>query len=107
MAPTETLSSSLADVAVRQAPPMDRRFARLLAVDDFERAARRHLPRMLYGFIAGGTETDAAVRANLASFQDYSLVPRMLKDVSKRGHAATLFGKSYSAPFGIAPMGAA
>ena len=33
--------------------------------------------------------------------------PRVLTDVSKRSTKATLFGKDYAAPFGIAPMGAA
>jgi L-lactate dehydrogenase (cytochrome) len=32
-------------------------------------------------------------------------VPRVLVDVSKRSTAATLFGRTYAAPFGIAPMG--
>jgi len=107
MAQSDTISSSLAHVAVRQTAPADKRFARFLALDDFECAARKHLPCMLYGFIAGGAEGNAALRGNLESFQDYSFVPRVLKDVSKRTHAATLFGKSYAAPFGIAPMGAA
>ena len=32
-------------------------------------------------------------------------MPRVLVDVSKRSTAATLFGRTYAAPFGIAPMG--
>jgi L-lactate dehydrogenase (cytochrome) len=95
------------NVAVRQPPAADRRFARYLALDDFEAAAKRHLPRMLYGFISGGAETNAARQANLDSYQDYAFVPRMLVDVSRRSHAKMLFGRAYAAPFGIAPMGAA
>ena len=34
-------------------------------------------------------------------------MPRVLADVSRRSHAKMLFGRSYAAPFGIAPMGAA
>jgi L-lactate dehydrogenase (cytochrome) len=95
------------NVAVRKAQAPDSRFAKMLALDDFETAARRHLPRMLYGFISGGAETNAAVRANRECFEDYSFVPRVLADVSRRSHAKMLFGRSYAAPFGIAPMGAA
>jgi len=95
------------NVAVRQPPSAVSRFAGFLALEDFEAAARRHLPRMLYGFISGGAETNAAVRGNLDCFQDYSFVPRVLADVSRRSHAKMLFGRSYAAPFGIAPMGAA
>ncbi len=79
---------------------------RYLSLKDFETAARRRLPRMLYGFIAGGAETNASIQANFKSFQDYHFVPRVFTDVSTRSHRKTLFGRSYAAPFGIAPMGA-
>src|ERR1700755_3251252 len=95
------------NVAVRKLPAADRRFARYLALDDFEVAARRHLPRMLYGFISGGAETNAARQGNLDSFKDYAFTPRVLADVSRRSHGKMLFGSAYAAPFGIAPMGAA
>jgi L-lactate dehydrogenase (cytochrome) len=84
-----------------------RHLAGYLCLNDFEAAARRRLPRMLYGFISGGTETNAAVRSNAESFQDYCFVPRVLNDVSKRSQRKTLFGRSYAAPFGIAPTAAA
>ena len=78
----------------------------MLALKDFEAAAARHLPRSVFGFIAGAAETDSALRHNFESFRDWALVPRMLADVSGRSQAKTLFGRRYSAPFGIAPMGA-
>jgi L-lactate dehydrogenase (cytochrome) len=94
------------NAAIRKPPAIDGRFARYLALDDFEVAAKRHLPRMLYGFISGGSETNAARAGNLDSYQDYAFVPRALVDVSRRSHGKMLFGRSYAAPFGIAPMGA-
>ena len=93
-------------VAVRRGETVPRSSDRYLSLEDFDAAARRHLPRMLYGFIAGGAETNASVRANSKSFQDYYFIPRVLADVSTRSHRKTLFGRSYAAPFGIAPMGA-
>jgi L-lactate dehydrogenase (cytochrome) len=80
---------------------------RYLSLDDFEPAAKRMLPRMLYGYISGGAETDASVRDNKQAYQDYGLVPRVLMDVSGRDTSATLFGKRYAAPFGIPPLGSA
>jgi L-lactate dehydrogenase (cytochrome) len=82
-----------------------RRIRRFLALHDFERAARRRLPRMLYSFVAGAAETDASLRGNRAAFEDYAFVPRVLADVSGRSQATTLFGRRYATPFGIAPMG--
>lgn len=83
-----------------------RRLGRYLCLNDFEPAARRILPKYLYGYIAGGVETDAALRDNRRTFEEYGFVPRVLKDVSSRNQTATLFGNSYNSPFGISPMGA-
>lgn len=83
-----------------------RRLGRYLCLDDFEPAARRILPKYLYGYIAGGAETDAALRDNRRAFDEYGFLPRVLKDVSVRNQTTTLFGKTYASPFGIPPMGA-
>ena len=85
----------------------DRLRQTILSLDDFDAAARRHLPRPLYGFVAGAAETDAALHGNRAAFADYRFVPRTLVDTSARSAATSLFGESYTAPFGIPPMGAA
>ncbi|WP_454617009.1 alpha-hydroxy acid oxidase [Bradyrhizobium cenepequi] len=82
-----------------------RHLRRYLTLDDFEPAARRLLPKFLFGYIDGGAETDAAKRDNRRAFEEYGLVPRVLKDVSGRDPTTTLFGKTYAAPFGIPPMG--
>ena len=92
---------------VRKRRKVDRHLAGYLCLNDFEETARRRLPRMLYGFISGGAETNASVRSNTDSFKDYCFVPRVLNNVSKRSHRKTLFGRSYAAPFGIAPTGVA
>src|SRR5204862_4423049 len=76
-----------------------------LALDDFEPVARRRIPKFLYGYIAGGAETDAALRDNRKAFDEYGFVPRVLNDVSGRDQTTTLFGKTYASPFGIPPMG--
>ena len=47
------------------------------------------------------------MRANRQAFTELSLRPRVLVDVSQRDMGATVFGQSYRAPFGIAPMGGA
>src|SRR5262249_57857290 len=84
---------------------LPRRLRMILALDDFEAPARRYLPRPMYGYVSGGAETNASLRANRAAFDDIALVPRVLVDVSARSTKTTLFGREYDAPFGIAPMG--
>jgi L-lactate dehydrogenase (cytochrome) len=80
---------------------------KFLSLEDFAVAARRVLPKMLYGYVSGGVETDAGVRDNRRAFDEYGFVPRVLNDVSGRDQTTTLFGKTYAAPFGIPPFGSA
>ena len=79
---------------------------KILSLQDFEYAARRRLPKSVFGFVAGGAEDARSLRANREAFDDYALRPRVLVDVSRRSQAITLFGARYASPFGIPPMGA-
>ena len=83
------------------------RLSRYLSLDDFERAARRHLPRLVYAYVSGGCETDAALRDNRDVFGEYGFVTRVFAGVAQRSQATTLFGREWASPFGIAPMGMA
>ena len=78
---------------------------RLLKLDDFEPAARRHLPRPLYSYVCGGVEDFVTLRDNRAVFNEWGLVPRVLVGVGSRTSSVDLLGKSYAQPFGIGPMG--
>jgi L-lactate dehydrogenase (cytochrome) len=91
----------------RAASAVPRALRRYLSLDDFEATARRRLPKMLYHYISGAAETDAALADNRRAFEEYGFVPRVLNDVSGREQTTTLFGKTYAAPFGIPPMGSA
>ena len=66
--PLTTSETASADrplpAAQRPQSAVARGMQRYLALDDFETAARRRLPKMLYGFISGAAETDAALRDN-------------------------------------------
>jgi L-lactate dehydrogenase (cytochrome) len=86
----DSAPSDTAYATVRKGRKVDRRLARYLCLNDFEETARRRLPRMLYGFISGGAETNASVRSNTDSFKDYCFVPRVLTDVSRRSHRKQL-----------------
>mgnify|MGYP001163400564 CR=1 FL=1 len=103
-APRPALRDWVADT--RSAPSVPRRLRRFLSLEDFEPAARRHLPRMLYGFISGACETDASLRDNREAFAEWGFVPRVLVDTSMRSTVTELLGRRYAAPFGIPPMGA-
>jgi L-lactate dehydrogenase (cytochrome) len=78
---------------------------RILCLDDFEAAARKRLPRPIFGYIAGAAETNRSLHDNRESFDDYAFVPRVMVDISKRTTTCTLFGETYASPIGVSPMG--
>lgn len=82
-----------------------RRLASILNLQDFDKAARRHLPRPIYGYVANAAEDRKTLNANREAFDAYAFLPRALVDVSNVSLSTELFGKRYAAPFGIAPMG--
>jgi L-lactate dehydrogenase (cytochrome) len=84
---------------------LNHRLRNVLSLDDFETVARRHLPRPIFGYVAGAVETNWSLDDNRAAFAEYGLLPRMLVDVSRRSQQITLFGRTYASPFGIAPIG--
>jgi isopentenyl diphosphate isomerase/L-lactate dehydrogenase-like FMN-dependent dehydrogenase len=82
-------------------------YRKALNVEDLRQLARRRLPRVAYEFLDGGTEDDVTLRANRAAFGRIRFQPRVLVDVSGRSQKVALWGKTFDAPFGIAPTGAA
>jgi L-lactate dehydrogenase (cytochrome) len=101
----EPLTAASAGAAARRKAARPRVLRRVLALDDFEHAARGIIPRPIFGYVTGGVETNASLRANRAVWDEIAFVPRTLVDTSGRTHKATVFGRTYDAPFGIAPMG--
>ncbi|MGO4398402.1 alpha-hydroxy acid oxidase [Achromobacter sp. PAB15] len=85
--------------------PLPRALARMLSLDDFEAAARKRLPRPIFGYVAGAAEDNQSLQDNRRAFAQYGFAPRVLVDVSHRTTQTELFGRTYAAPFGIAPMG--
>ena len=81
--------------------------ARALNIEDLRRIARSRLPRVVYEYLEGGSEDGVTLKANREAFEAIGFAPRTLVDVSKRSQKATLFGRVYESPIGIAPMGAA
>jgi L-lactate dehydrogenase (cytochrome) len=81
------------------------RLGHVLSLEDFEIAARRHLPRPVFAYVSGGVERNHTLRANARAFEAYEFVTRVLIDTSQRSTEAALFARNWSAPIGIAPMG--
>lgn len=76
-----------------------------IAYDELESQALAALPPELKTYIAGGSGTEATQRANVAAFDQWALVPRMLRATPDRDPSIELFGTKLSSPLMMAPVG--
>jgi isopentenyl diphosphate isomerase/L-lactate dehydrogenase-like FMN-dependent dehydrogenase len=77
----------------------------MFSVDDFRRAARKRLPRIVFDFLEGGALDEATLRLNVDDLAQVLLRQRVFRDVAEVDLAIELFGRRYDAPIAIAPMG--
>jgi isopentenyl diphosphate isomerase/L-lactate dehydrogenase-like FMN-dependent dehydrogenase len=76
-----------------------------VAVEELEELARAVLTREAFDYLAGGAGSEDTMRANLAAFRRYRLVPRLLRDVDRRDLGVTLLGRTMPLPMLLAPIG--
>jgi lactate 2-monooxygenase len=74
--------------------------------DRLETEARRVMTPKAFAYVAGGAGAETTVRANRAAFDRWSIVPRVLRDVSVRDTSVELFGRRLPSPFVLSPIGA-
>jgi lactate 2-monooxygenase len=70
-----------------------------------ERRARRKMSRAGFAYVAGGAGLESAARANREAFDRWRIVPRVLRDVSRRDLSVELFGERLPTPLLLAPIG--
>ncbi|GAB4082331.1 alpha-hydroxy-acid oxidizing protein [Modestobacter muralis] len=70
------------------------------------REARRRLGARAHDYVAGGAGDEDTQRADRAAFDRWSVVPRVLRDVSSRDTSVELFGRRLPAPVLLGPVGA-
>ena len=100
-APTGSLSTGA------NANPRDAKLYRHFpTIDYLRRGARRRLPHFAFEYGDGGSgKDDAGIKRNWAALDAVELMPRYGVMPSLPPCAVELFGRRYSAPIGIAPMG--
>jgi L-lactate dehydrogenase (cytochrome) len=76
-------------------------------VDDLRKRAQERMPHVAWEYLDQGTGNEAALARNMARLADVLLVPRFMKGLLQPDLKTKLFGDTYSAPFGIAPVGLA
>jgi (S)-mandelate dehydrogenase len=91
------------------AVPKNKRYAelhrRFPTIPYLRAHARRHAPRFAFEYMDGGAGADAGIAQNWAALDAVELVPRYGVMPTLPPIDVELFGRHYSAPFGVAPMG--
>ncbi len=70
-----------------------------------EQCARRVMSAKAYAYMAGGAGAERTIAANRAAFDHWRIVPRVLRDASRRDMHITLFGERLATPVLLAPIG--
>ena len=87
----------------------EKRLAELMqrypAISDLQQKALKRIPHLAREYLESGTGDEVAVARNLERMAAVTLIPRLLKGELKPEIATSLFGQTYQAPFGIAPVG--
>jgi len=78
-----------------------------ISIDDLREHARRRVPKLFFDYCDGGSGIEAALDRNTQRLSEIRLLPRALRDVGNRDTSREIFGRTYTQPFGIAPMGLA
>ena len=76
-----------------------------IALEALEEQARAALDPRAYDYVAGGAGVEDTMRANLAAFRRWRIVPRMLRDVERCTLRRTVLGLDLPAPVLLAPVG--
>jgi isopentenyl diphosphate isomerase/L-lactate dehydrogenase-like FMN-dependent dehydrogenase len=76
-----------------------------VTLPEFRQEARRRLPREVFNFGDGGSETEATLRRNRRAIQRLAIRQDILVDARELDTATTLLGVPLSWPVVIAPMG--
>ena len=83
------------------------RYSEALNIEELRAIARRRVPKIAWDFLDGGAEDNLTLDNNRDVFRRIRFRPHTMIDVSKRSAQTEIFGKTFKAPFGIAPTGAA
>ncbi len=79
--------------------------SRYPSIDDLRERAKKKIPRFAFEYLDGGCNEDVNLHKNTAEIRDVQLLPSYLSKHTGSSMKTELFGKTYDAPFGIAPVG--
>ncbi|MRI01316.1 alpha-hydroxy-acid oxidizing protein [Kriegella sp. EG-1] len=75
------------------------------SVTDLRNKAKRKIPKFAFEYLDGGCNEDVNLHKNTAEIREVELLPYYLSKHTGSELKTELFGHTYDAPFGIAPVG--
>lgn len=72
---------------------------------DWELRCQKQLDQGAFGYIQSGSGAETTLDQNDLAFERLALIPKVLKDVSKRDLSVSLFDRHHQFPFLMAPVG--
>jgi len=75
------------------------------SIEDLRERARRRIPGFAFDYLDGGCNEEVNLRKNTSEIREVELKPDYLTDYKGLSMETELFGHTYNAPFGIAPVG--
>ena len=75
------------------------------AIDDLAWKAKKRIPHVAWEYLATGTGREELIQRNLDAMQKITLNPQFCKGEMFPKIETELFGQTYNAPFGVAPVG--
>jgi len=79
--------------------------SRYPSVEDLRERAKRRIPGFAFDYLDGGCNEEVNLRKNTSEIREVELKPDYLTKYKGLSMETELFGHTYSAPFGIAPVG--
>lgn len=75
------------------------------SISDLKIKAKKRIPNFAFDYVDGGIDQEDGKYRNHRDWQQVLMTPRYLKDVSHADLTTRIFGKDYSMPFGVPPIG--
>ena len=75
------------------------------SIEDLRSKAKKRIPKFAFEYLDGGCNEDVNLYKNTKEIRDIELLPYYLSKHVSSDLKTELFGHTYDAPFGIAPIG--
>ena len=75
------------------------------SIEHLRERSRQRMPRFAFEYLEGGCFSEINLRRNTSEIRDVQLKPWYLNNYPGSDLKTELFGKTYDAPFGVAPIG--